>query len=53
MGENFQKSKRSVVNEGERDANILIIEKLKNVSIHIKQVAKFLYFFKFTFILHQ
>ena len=45
MGENFQKAKRSVVNEGERDANILIIEKLKNVSIHIKQVAKFLYFF--------
>ncbi len=52
MGENFQKAERSVVNEGERDANILIIEKLKNVSIHIKQVPKFLYFFK-TFILHQ
>ena len=31
MGENLKKAKRSVVNEGERDANILIIEKLKNL----------------------
>ncbi len=41
------------MNEGERDANILIIEKLKNLykklSIHIKLLNNILYFYKFTF----